>query len=337
MAAGALLAMVPGPAAWLVGTRLLVGAGEGAMMAACVASLLWLRPRAVAGWRWATSAWPTSSAWRPGPSSAPRWRGVVPPCCGPWPRRAGGRRRARGRRPEAAARPSAERRPVGGAAVGGPRRAPGAAERGLSGPSCPSHRWRSPGATTRGPAPRCPSSRAPSCGAGARLVDSRPDRRPAGAGALGGGRRGGPAAARHGNPGPAAERSWRWWRRAPARRSPCRRWACWPWSHVPAERRGAAAGTFFAFFDVGVGAGGPALGVVAAHGGPAAALAGSAGAVLVRGGGARAAVSPACALSRRAPAPWRRAPRCPSPAGRPAGSARPPGQRARRGRGRASP
>jgi MFS family permease len=52
---------------------------------------------------------------------------------------------------------------------------------------------------------------------------------------------------------------------------------------VPPERRGAAAGTFFAFFDVGVGAGGPALGVVAAHGGPAGALVAASAVVLAAG------------------------------------------------------
>ena len=41
---------------------------------------------------------------------------------------------------------------------------------------------------------------------------------------------------------------------------------------MPAEERGAASGTFFAFFDVGVGAGGPLLGAVAAASGPAGAI-----------------------------------------------------------------
>jgi hypothetical protein len=42
---------------------------------------------------------------------------------------------------------------------------------------------------------------------------------------------------------------------------------------VPEARRGGASGTFFAFFDVGVGAGGPLLGAVAAFGGAGAAIA----------------------------------------------------------------
>ena len=44
MAAGAALALAGGGVAWLVATRLVVGAGEGAMMAACVTWLLWLAP-----------------------------------------------------------------------------------------------------------------------------------------------------------------------------------------------------------------------------------------------------------------------------------------------------
>jgi MFS family permease len=44
MASGAALALLGGGIAWLVMTRLVVGAGEGAMMAACVTWLLWLAP-----------------------------------------------------------------------------------------------------------------------------------------------------------------------------------------------------------------------------------------------------------------------------------------------------
>ena len=44
MAGGAALALAGGGIAWLVATRLVVGAGEGAMMAACVTWLLWLAP-----------------------------------------------------------------------------------------------------------------------------------------------------------------------------------------------------------------------------------------------------------------------------------------------------
>jgi MFS family permease len=44
MSAGAALALAGGGIVWLVATRLVVGAGEGAMMAACVAWLLWLAP-----------------------------------------------------------------------------------------------------------------------------------------------------------------------------------------------------------------------------------------------------------------------------------------------------
>jgi predicted MFS family arabinose efflux permease len=45
-------------------------------------------------------------------------------------------------------------------------------------------------------------------------------------------------------------------------------------SGVPENERGAVSGTFFAFFDVGVGVGGPLLGAVAA-------VAGAAGSVAV--------------------------------------------------------
>jgi MFS family permease len=44
MAVGAGLALLGGGIVWLVATRLVVGAGEGAMMAACVTWLLWLAP-----------------------------------------------------------------------------------------------------------------------------------------------------------------------------------------------------------------------------------------------------------------------------------------------------
>jgi MFS family permease len=44
MAGGAALALLGGGIAWLIATRLVVGAGEGAMMAACVTWLLWLAP-----------------------------------------------------------------------------------------------------------------------------------------------------------------------------------------------------------------------------------------------------------------------------------------------------
>jgi MFS family permease len=44
MAVGAALALLGGGIAWLIATRLVVGAGEGAMMAACVTWLLWLAP-----------------------------------------------------------------------------------------------------------------------------------------------------------------------------------------------------------------------------------------------------------------------------------------------------
>lgn len=48
---------------------------------------------------------------------------------------------------------------------------------------------------------------------------------------------------------------------------------------VPPQRHGAAAGTFFAWFDAGVGIGGPAAGLLAAMGGPSGALLGAAVAV----------------------------------------------------------
>ncbi|WP_320671603.1 MFS transporter [Patulibacter defluvii] len=59
---------------------------------------------------------------------------------------------------------------------------------------------------------------------------------------------------------------------------------------VPAAHHGAAAGLFFAWFDAGVGLGGPAAGLLAGLGGPTAALLGAAAAVtlvplVVRAGG----------------------------------------------------
>jgi predicted MFS family arabinose efflux permease len=53
---------------------------------------------------------------------------------------------------------------------------------------------------------------------------------------------------------------------------------------VPAVRHGAAAGVFFAFFDAGVGLGGPAAGLLARLAGPAGALAGAAVAVALAAG-----------------------------------------------------
>jgi predicted MFS family arabinose efflux permease len=50
-------------------------------------------------------------------------------------------------------------------------------------------------------------------------------------------------------------------------------------ARVPARSQGAAAGLFFAFFDAGVGAGGPIAGGVARLSSPATALALAAGAV----------------------------------------------------------
>jgi hypothetical protein len=61
---------------------------------------------------------------------------------------------------------------------------------------------------------------------------------------------------------------------------------------VPDEQRGGASGTFSAFFDIGVGMGGPLLGAVAAPAGAGAAITAGAVAyagsciVLVRGSGA---------------------------------------------------
>jgi predicted MFS family arabinose efflux permease len=54
-------------------------------------------------------------------------------------------------------------------------------------------------------------------------------------------------------------------------------------SRVPPERHGTAAGLFFAFFDAGVGAGGPLVGVVARLTTPAGALVAAAGAVTAAG------------------------------------------------------
>ena len=50
-------------------------------------------------------------------------------------------------------------------------------------------------------------------------------------------------------------------------------------ARVPPARHGAASGLFFAFFDAGVGAGGPMSGAVARLSSPATALALAAGAV----------------------------------------------------------
>jgi hypothetical protein len=52
---------------------------------------------------------------------------------------------------------------------------------------------------------------------------------------------------------------------------------------VPAAHHGAAAGTFFAWFDAGVGLGGPAAGLLAHLGGPSGALLGAAAAVALAG------------------------------------------------------
>jgi MFS family permease len=52
-------------------------------------------------------------------------------------------------------------------------------------------------------------------------------------------------------------------------------------SRVPSARHGAAAGMFFAWFDAGVGLGGPATGLAAHLGGPAGALGGAAAVVLL--------------------------------------------------------
>jgi hypothetical protein len=61
---------------------------------------------------------------------------------------------------------------------------------------------------------------------------------------------------------------------------------------VPEAERGAASGTFFAFFDVGVGAGGPLLGAVAAVAG--------AGGAIVAGAAASTAACGVLLPSRRA-------------------------------------
>jgi MFS family permease len=53
---------------------------------------------------------------------------------------------------------------------------------------------------------------------------------------------------------------------------------------VPASRQGLAAGLFFAFFDIGVGLGGPAVGLLAKLGGPRSAVEGAAVAVALAGG-----------------------------------------------------
>ncbi|HEU4976993.1 MAG TPA: MFS transporter [Baekduia sp.] len=58
---------------------------------------------------------------------------------------------------------------------------------------------------------------------------------------------------------------------------------------VPAERQGAATGMFFAFFDAGVGAGGPAMGIVAGLTTPDGAMVASAAAVAAAGAVAYAA------------------------------------------------
>jgi hypothetical protein len=60
---------------------------------------------------------------------------------------------------------------------------------------------------------------------------------------------------------------------------PCRRSGLLALSRVPEARHGAAAGLFFAWFDAGVGLGGPAVGLLAGAAGPGDALAGAAAAV----------------------------------------------------------
>lgn len=92
---------------------------------------------------------------------------------------------------------------------------------------------------------------------------------------------------------------------------------------VPASRQGVAAGLFFAFFDIGVGLGGPAVGLLAKLGGPGSAVEGAAVAValvaglplVTRGGGpgrrrpwrasCRSPIPRGCTSSR---SPWRSPP-----------------------------
>jgi MFS family permease len=82
--------------------------------------------------------------------------------------------------------------------------------------------------------------------------------------------------------------------------------------HVPEERQGTASGLFFAWFDAGVGIGGPAAGAIAGPAGPGGALAGAAGAVVLSAMAARhprrsgrARTRATCRSPHASPAPGR--------------------------------
>ena len=101
------------------------------------------------------------------------------------------------------------------------------------------------------------------------------------------------------SPRPSSARS-RW---APASRSCSRRWRCVVINRVPEERRGAAMGTFTAFFDLGVGIGSPIAGAAAALGGYEAAFLVAAGCALATVFVALSLRATLAALPDPAPAP----------------------------------
>ncbi len=269
MAAGAALALAGGGIAWLVATRLVVGAGEGAMMAACVTWLLWLAPpdrrgRAIGHIGLANyaglAAGPAIATALPGGLAAPLAVAVaapllalavatLPPAPGGAGRRAGAPLLAR-----SALRPGAglalvnvgytavisfaglalARRGVAAGAIILAYAAAIIALRTLGG-ALPDR---------LGPV-RALAGATVVAGAGLALLAAA--RSPATA----------IAAVVVAGAGQAVA--------VPSLGLLALR-------GVPAEERGAASGTFFAFFDVGVGAGGPLLGAVAAASGPAGAI-----------------------------------------------------------------
>ena len=213
MAAGAMLALLGGGIVWLVATRLVVGAGEGAMMAACVTWLLWLAP-------------PDRRGRAIGHVGLANYAGLT---AGPL---------------LATALPRGLGAPLAVAAA-----APLAAAACALRPPAPPGTGRSSAAPLLAAAALRP-------GAGLALVNVGYTAVVSFAG-LALHRRGLAVGAVIAGAGQAVA--------VPAL-------GLLALSGVPADERGAVSGTFFAFFDVGVGAGGPLLGAVAA-------LAGAAGAV----------------------------------------------------------
>ena len=270
MAGGAALALLGGGLAWLVATRLVVGAGEGALMAACVTWLLWLAPpdrrgRAIGHIGLANyaglTAGPLLATTLPRGLSAPLAVAVAAPLaavvCALLPRAPHGTRRA-------SARPllarSALRPGVGLALINVGYAAVvsfaglALARRGLAtGAVIPLYASTIIAFRTLGGAlpdrlgpRRALALAATVAGAGLALLSAAGSLPLALAGAAVAGA--GQAVA------------------VPAL-------GLLALSGVPEAERGAASGTFFAFFDVGVGAGGPLLGAVAAAAGASGAIA----------------------------------------------------------------